>query len=124
MEIKKELKSQIEKLEEELNQSEEKREIANIQEIINKAIEAITNIAKLYTSSGIRTKREIIGSIFPEKLEFDGEHYRTVRMNTVAYYIFQINNELCIKKRRTNNQFDHLSCLVAGTGLEPVTFGL
>ena len=120
LEIKKELKSQIEKLEEELNHSEEKREIANIQEIINKAIEAITNIAKLYTSSGIRTKREIIGSIFPEKLEFDGKHYRTARMNTVAYYIFQINNELGSKKRRTNNQFDHLSCLVARRGIEPL----
>lgn len=117
--IKKDYKNQIETLEEELNKSEEKREISNIGQIINGAIEAITNIAKLYTHSGIQTKREIIGSIFPEKLEFDGKHYRTARMNTVAYYIFQINNELHQNKNRTNNQFDHLSCLVPEAGIEP-----
>ncbi len=120
MYIKKDCKIEIEKLEEELNQSEEKREIPNIKDIIHTAIEAVTNIAKFYAESGVKAKREIIGSIFPEKLEFDGKHYRTTRMNTVAYYIFQINNKLHPKRKRTNNQFDHLSCLVARRGIEPL----
>lgn len=120
LEIKKECKNKIEKLEEELNKSEEKKEITNINKIIHTAIEAITNVPKLYTDSGTKEKRQIIGSIFPEKLEFDGKHYRTARMNTVAYYIFQINNELYSKRKRTNNQFDHLSCLVARRGVEPL----
>ncbi len=119
LEIKNDCKIKIENLEQQLNQSEEKREIYNIKEIIERAIEAITNIVKLYTNSGIKTKREIIGSIFPEKLEFDGKYYRTARMNTVAYYIFQINNEVHQNKNRTNNQFDHLSCLVPEAGIEP-----
>lgn len=63
LEIKNDCKIKIENLEEELNQSEEKREIYNIKEIIERAIEAITNIVELYTISGIKTKREIIGSI-------------------------------------------------------------
>lgn len=50
--------------------------------------------------------------ILPEKLEFDRKYYRTARMNTAAYYTFQMNNELHPNKNRTNNQFDHLSCLV------------
>ncbi len=119
LEIKRECKNEIEKLEQELNQSEEKREISNIEDLIHTAIEAITNISKLYTDSGTKEKRQIIGSIFPEKLEFDGKHYRTARMNTVAYYIFQINNELYPKRNKTNNQFDHLSCLVPEAGIEP-----
>ena len=30
------------------------------------------------------------------------------------------NNELHPKRKRTNNQFDHLSCLVARRGIEPL----
>src|SRR5690606_33086171 len=72
----------------------------------------------------IHTKRSIIGSIFPEKLEFDGKTYRTTRMNVIANYIFQINNGSLQNKNRTNENIFHLSCLVAKTGVEPVTSGL
>jgi site-specific DNA recombinase len=34
-------------------------------------------------------KSDIIGSIFPEKLEFDGKTYRTARMNIIAGHIFR-----------------------------------
>ena len=63
----------------------------------------------------IKTKREIIGSIFPEKLEFDGRYYRTARMNIGACCIFHINNELIQNKNRTNENKFHLSCLVGQT---------
>jgi len=40
-------------------------------------VETLQNIGKHYQEGEIEIKRAIIGSIFPEKLEFDGKHYRT-----------------------------------------------
>ena len=36
-------------------------------------------------------KQEIISSIFPEKLQFDGKKCRTPRINDALRYILQIN---------------------------------
>ena len=77
------------------------------------------NIPKMYSEGEINTKRVIIGSIFPKKLEFDGMAYRTTRMNVIANHIFQINNVLSLKKNKTNEYKFHWSCLVAPPGLEP-----
>src|SRR5690606_25654981 len=96
----------------------------NIEQSLDRALKYIENIPKMYSEGEINTRRGIIGSIFPEKLEFDGKTYRTSRINVIANYIFQINNELALKKNRTNEIDFHLSCLVAKTGVEPVTSGL
>ena len=60
--------------------------------------EKLENIGSLYQEGYIETKRAIIGSIFPEKLEFDGFNYRTTRMNSIASHILLINKGLCKKK--------------------------
>ena len=124
LEIKKECKDQIESLEKQLSKDGSDTKKINIDKSLDKALQSLVNISKLYSEGEIDTKRAIIGSIFPEKLEFDGKAYRTARMNVIANHIFQINSELLQKKNRTNESKFHLSCLVAGTGLEPVTFGL
>ncbi len=124
LEIKKECKERIESLEEQLSKDDSDSKKINIDKSLDRALQNIVNIPKLYREGEINTKRAIIGSIFPEKLEFDGKTYRTARMNVIASHIFQINNELRLKKNRTNEIYFRLSCLVAGTGLEPVTFGL
>ena len=124
LEIKKECKDRIECLEEQLSKDGSDIKKVDIEKSLDKALRYIESIPKLYSEGEIDTKRDIIGSIFPEKLEFDGKTYRTARMNIIASRIIQINNELRPKEKRTNNQFDHLSCLVAETGIEPVTSGL
>lgn len=78
----------------------------------------------MYSENKISTRRGIIGSIFPEKLEFGGKTYRTTRMNVIANYIFQTNNGLLQNKNRKSDCNNHFSCLVAKTGIEPVTSGL
>jgi hypothetical protein len=99
--IKKECKDQISKLEKELNKSSIPQ-ISNIDKLLEQALATLQNIGKLYQKGEIEVKRAIIGSIFPEKLEFDGKHYRTARINSIAHHIFQINNELDgVKKRET-----------------------
>ncbi|MGL6126918.1 hypothetical protein [Chryseobacterium artocarpi] len=89
LEIKKEYKDQVEKLETQFNDKPIENKV-DIPKLLEKALETLTNIWKVYTEGDIAVKRQIIGAIFPEKLEFDGNHYRTARINTVAYYIFQL----------------------------------
>jgi site-specific DNA recombinase len=41
----------------------------------------LEHLSKLYKSGTIEEKRQIIGSIFPENLTFDGTEHRTARLN-------------------------------------------
>ena len=45
-------------------------------------------------------KRELIGVMFPEKFEFDGETYRTNTYNKVLDLIYLQTNELRGQKKR------------------------
>ncbi|WP_096357583.1 recombinase family protein [Mucilaginibacter gotjawali] len=96
----------------------------NIESLLNQTIDMLSRLDNLYLEGNTALKREIIGSIYPEKLVFDGFTYRTTRVNEAARLIFLINSELYSKKNRTNLDFSKLSCSVAGAGLEPTTFGL
>lgn len=118
LDIKRECKEKIERLEEQLSKEGLNAKKVNIDKSLDRALQSIVNIPKLYREGGISTKRAVIGSIFPEKLEFDGKTYRTARMNVIANYIFQINNGLLQKKNRTNENEFHLSCLVAPPRIE------
>lgn len=58
--------------------------------LIDKALDVLINIDKLYINADVLEKRRIIGSIFPENLEFDGNAYRTARVNEAVRLIFNI----------------------------------
>lgn len=76
LELKKEYKQKIEKLEEQLsknNRSDPSEQ--DIQRKLNKALDIVQNVSNLYIDGNIEKKRTLIGSIFPEKLEFDETHY-------------------------------------------------
>lgn len=118
LEIKRECKEQITKLEENINKSSVPQ-ITNINKLLEQALETLQNIGKHYQEGEIEVKRAIIGSIFPEKLEFDGKHYRTARINSIAHHIFQVNNELDGVKKKRNDQNDHFSLNVDPQGFEP-----
>src|SRR5690606_16159488 len=121
LEIKKDCREKIERLEEQLSKDGSNAKKVNIDNSLERALHSIVNIPKLYREGGISTKRAVIGSIFPEKLEFDGKTYRTTRMNVIAHHIFQINSGLPLKKNRTNENTFRLSCVVAPTGIEPIS---
>lgn len=89
LEIKKECKQQIESFEEQLSKDGLNAKKVNIDKTLDKALQGIVNIPRLYKEGEINTRRAIIGSIFPEKLEFDGRTYRTSPMNVIANYIFR-----------------------------------
>ena len=64
-------------------------------------------------------KRELIGVMFPEKFEFDGETYRTNSYNKVLDLIYLQTNELRGQKKRDSSDFPEKSLQVRMKGLEP-----
>ena len=68
-------------------------------------------------------KRQIISSIYPKKLTFDGFQYRTPRMNEAVRLIYTLDKGFGEMKNRKNNEF---SCLFGGVvpmGLTKDMFG-
>lgn len=94
---KKELKSKIETLE--LNNKED------IEEKLKYSISLISNLGSFFREATTEVKIQLLGSIFPEKIEFDGKNYRTNCYNKVLDLIYQQTNELrgnSIKKNEEN----------------------
>jgi hypothetical protein len=90
----------------------------NIDTLLEKTLENLCQLDKLYETGTIEQKRKIIGSIFPEKLIFDGEHYRTARVNEAVRVLFAIDKAFRQKENGTSLSFEDLSHLVIPLGLE------
>lgn len=118
-EVKTECKDQIDKLERKLTKVEDRKNI-DFPKLLERALSNLINLDKVFINGDIEVKRKIIGSIFPEKLQFSKNHYRTTRVNVLLSYIYQINNELGAKKNRKESELSPLSGLVPRTGIEPV----
>ena len=56
-------------------------ETTDIEPLLNKLVSNISQLDLLYVNGSIIQKRKIIGSMFPEKLTFDGFQHRTNRVN-------------------------------------------
>jgi site-specific DNA recombinase len=112
--------------EEKINRFEAKlavsvKDTTDIEPLLNTAISNISQLDVLYTKGSVTQKRRIIGSMFPEKLTFDGFEYRTTRVNEAITLMLLISKKLKGKKNGTNHFFSDLSPEVNCTGLEPVT---
>ena len=95
-----------------------------MKEKIKYSINLIENLGDVFREATPEVKLKIIGSIFPEKVEFDGKNYRTNSYNQILDYIFQNTNQLQEKKKRTENDSNNHSQSLLGcpVGLEPTTF--
>ncbi len=83
--------------------------------LLDKALNGLTRLDILYT----KRKKEIIGSMYPEKLTFDGIGYRTSLLNEAVELIYKLG--ACFsenKKGQISNKTD-LSSLVTRPGFEP-----
>jgi len=83
--------------------------VLNVEPLLDSAIANISQLDSLYESGTVLQQRKIIGSMFPEKLTFDGLEYRTTRVNEALTTMLLIFSKLSIKKKGTNHQFDDLS---------------
>lgn len=88
---------------------------------INDALNNLSNLDNLFTTGTIERKRNIVGSMFPEKMIFDGSALRTNRVNDLARRIYNVGAGLSEKKDWTSGNNSNLSSLVASTGIEPVS---
>jgi site-specific DNA recombinase len=65
---------------------------------VDKALFTFPKLNISFLEADTTAKRNIIGSIFPEKLCFDGTAYRTARVNEAAHLLYLINSKLVAKK--------------------------
>ena len=86
---------------------------------LEKAYRMLESFDTLYNQSDIYGKQRMIGSIFPENIEFDGKKCRTTRINDVLRYILQIDKELGQKNKGQISKNLSLSPLVESEGFEP-----
>jgi site-specific DNA recombinase len=99
-EIKSTGKLETDKLEAELSYLISETKTFDIQTKLEKALNVIGNVSKLYQQGDMQIKRAIASSIFPKKLVFDGKGFRTDEMNSIVKYIFLANSKLENKKNR------------------------
>lgn len=120
------IKSQIEEEinKEELKLSEVAVSVKNIERVLLNAGNALEKLDKLYLYGNIEQKREIIGSIFPEKMVFDKDGVRTAIVNEAAGLMSLINNKLREKKKGRKVEFSLISQEVNRIGFEPMTRSL
>ena len=88
---------------------------------IDYSLNLIQNLGKVFHQASPEAKIKIIGSIFPQKIEFDGENYRTATYNQVLDVIFKNTKQLQGPKKENgskNRSHTHKGCNV---GLEPTT---
>ncbi len=119
---KSEIEQQIEVLERRLGTLSHQDK--SIDELLNKGISRIANLDIAYEKGSVEEKRNIVGSIFPEKLIFDGHAYRTQRINSALELIGMISSGLEGQKKGTSHCFSDLSLEVIPLGLEPKTHTL
>jgi site-specific DNA recombinase len=74
-----------------------------------------------YETADIEKKREIISSMFPEKMTFDGFAVRTNRINEAVRLIYSLDKGLSENKNRTNQKISSLSCQVGMARFELAT---
>ena len=92
----------------ELEFSAEMMRIANgahIKPKLQYVISLINNMVMYIRDAPFEVKIKLIGSMFPEKIEFDGKQHRTKNMNKVLDLIYQQTNELRGNKKQNKANF-------------------
>lgn len=93
----------------------------NIDRLLQKEISNLCSLKSLYESGTVTQKRQIISSIFLEKLTFDGFQYRTLRLNEGVRLIYTLDMGFVEMKNRKNNEFSYLFGGVVPTRIELVS---
>lgn len=131
-EIKKELFEKFEpQFKSELEQAKKNYEstqidLSNLEKQADKYLELADNLGIVWEKGSSEAKSNLQNFVFPEGIRYDLKcnQYRTARVNSVYAFIALTSGSL--EKKETGLSIDCIekSGLVAGTGLEPMTFGL
>jgi site-specific DNA recombinase len=122
--VKDRIEDEIRQIEDRLGNNSET--LSNQENLIDKALYFCQNLSKHWDSGDIHQKLKIQKTLFPEGLIINPQtrEYRTNKTNSLLTAIEDIvrDSKGCENKKAT--QMSGLSSSVAGTGLEPATFGL
>ncbi len=91
----------------------------NIEPQLAYAICLINNIDTYIRTAPVEVKIKLLGSMFPEKIEFDGENYRTNSFNKILEIIYHETNRLQRNKKTESLDFSSNSASVPRAGVEP-----
>ena len=87
--------------------------------MIRKALDILSNLGEHYESADSKAKLKLLGSIFPEMIEFDGTKCRTPRVNEALALCVNIDRGLSKKQNRTLHDKLQVSGMVEPEGFEP-----
>ena len=107
-----ELKGRIELLQTDTKELKEK---------IDYSVNIIANLRNFMLDAPVKVKCKILSSMFPQKIEFDGEKYRTHSYNQVLDLIFQETNKLRGYGEKESAKSEEVSHSVLRPGIEPGT---
>jgi site-specific DNA recombinase len=94
---------------------------SNLNKSLEKGVGVLADIDKLYDRADLAGKKQILGSIFPEDLIFDGKKCRTPRINEVLRLILLIDSNKQETKSGQISELLDLSAQVGDEGVEPPT---
>jgi site-specific DNA recombinase len=89
--------------------------------LLKDGLDTLFQLDRIYEKGSIDVKRQVIGSIYPEKLSFDGEHLRTTRINEAVRIIYAMGKDLPGNEKGQSGIISALSSHVGKTGFEPAT---
>lgn len=89
--------------------------------LLDKALQNVSRLPELYQKADSEYKRQIVSSMFPEKLTFDGEQHRTLRINEAIRVFSSVKAVLEQKKDRKSSKNFGLRSKVTPQGFEPWT---
>lgn len=91
-----------------------------IDHLIEIGIQKLLLLPTFYEKATSSERREIIGSMFPEKWVFDGSEHRTGRLNNFVSCIYMADKEISQKIKETNALKCDLSPTEVPSGFEPL----
>src|SRR5690606_5065445 len=97
-------------------------DMGNVQSLIEQGLSKIMEISHNLENGSLIEIRNDIGSIYPEKMQFDNNGVRTARRNDFIQHINLINKKLGAKKNGTKVDFSTLSRQVGVAGFEPLSY--
>ena len=100
--------------------------ISNLDKKVSELIEFSRNLSKIWVSGEYETKLSLQKLLFPEGIVIDPNDrtYRTSNLNPIFRLIHSFTGGDGDRNKKRTSKNTSPSCVVAGTGLEPVTFGL
>ena len=119
------IKTRFEELNAKLKREKNGLELADSSygKYLKQNISLLKNIDQYFEKAPLEIKQKIIGSMFPEKLVFENDQYRTKRVNEVVGLILMKDNELGTKNKGLTNLIISQSHQGWMMGFEPTTLG-